>query len=150
MHISELLSKILEPVAEGMNNYEINSTSDMLDKINGLNKKLKRAEHIELPEVKKEDPDLSDRLSSDHMGTSKSNSSSRGDLVRSLVAQCNRAREDNFPAVSFADHLVNESESLELQDETEETFIIGSDVCSLYPSLDAALSCNRQICYTDQ
>ena len=41
MHLSEIISKILEPIAENGKAFEVNSTGHMLDKIDKLNKYLK-------------------------------------------------------------------------------------------------------------
>ena len=61
MHLSELISKILEPFAEESGSYEVNSTGHMLHKIDELNKKLhKNEEPLEMESESKED--ISDTL----------------------------------------------------------------------------------------
>ena len=62
MHLSELVSKILEPIAEESGKFEVNSTSHMLNRIDGLNKQL-ATDLVELETCEHSSPDLSSGLS---------------------------------------------------------------------------------------
>ena len=56
--------------------------------------------------------------------------------LKKMLEQCEQVRLHGIPQKSQAGNLENLSPSQELQDNDHDLIIVGSDVCSLYPSLD--------------
>ena len=198
MHLSELVSKILEPIAEGSGRYEVNSTGHMLHKIDEMNKGANNEGEIETTAVEdiskillKTQTDITSHFrvhsrskacSSDEKGSfpgsrlspsaiegpttptgeqqdkhlgpklgpnvvegptthvQKTEPTSNENNVRGVLRRCDDLREDGIPEKSQAKSLINLTPNYQLQDTDEEMVIVGSDVCSLYPSLDIVLS----------